>query len=275
MKSDMIFFNCVRYGPPHNKPRIVPGLCNRLRGMFSVYAFADFLNIPFGFSWHPSNPCPCQFHELFEVPPDLVYENERKWLNKKSNQIEIKLFRTFDTPWHFWNTIIKNDYALTWENFYDIYKKQLRKLKPIPKINKKIISFTEKNNINERIGLHIRKTDNGVGNKNKKYRTNEDWYFNMIDTELDNNDQSKFFLATDNPESRLKIMERYGDKVISFTTQDDFNIKKLRQTTMEDSIVDFYCLSLCKRLYGENGSSFSDVASELGNIEFIRSEWNV
>ena len=275
MKSDMIFFNCVRYGPPHNKPRIAPGLCNRLRGMFSVYAFADFLNIPFGFSWHPSNPCPCQFHELFEVPSDLVYENERKWLNKKSNQIEIKLFRTFDTPWHFWNTIIKNDYDLAWENFYDIYKKQLRKLKPIPKINKKIISFAEKNNINERIGLHIRKTDNGVSNKNKKYRTNEDWYFNMIDMELDNNDQSKFFLATDNPESRLKIMERYGDKVISYTTQDDFNIKKLRQTSMENSIVDFYCLSLCKRLYGENGSSFSDVASELGNIEFIRSEWNV
>ena len=271
MKSDMIFFNCVRYGPPHNKPRIAPGLCNRLRGMFSVYTFADFLDIPFGFSWHPSNPCPCQFHEVFEVPSDVVYENERNWLNKKSNQIEIKLFRTFDTPWHFWNTIIKNDYDLAWETFYDRYITHLRKLKPTHQLNKSINNFVKKVNMEGRIGIHIRKTDFGKvrGKKTLKYRAmdTDDLYFENLDNEIKKNPNIQFFLATDNAESRELYLNRYSDRIVTFLSEDDFKFSKLRQTSVLDAVGDLWVLSKCKKIYGAKSSSFCEIASELNNAE--------
>lgn len=275
MKEKVIVYLATRIPPPFDKknPKIVPGLCNRIRGLFSVYTLSQFLNKPFKFAWHRSKPCDSLFQTIFRVPQNFTHIEGVDFTRPKDGTL--KIFRTFDLPYNFYNDTIKNNYDLDWSTYYQSYLSNLRKLKPISNIHKKILNFATENNINERIGLHIRKTDNGVGNKNKRYRTNENWYFNMIDSEIDQNNKSKFFLATDNAESRLKIMERYGDRVISYTTHGDFNKQKLRQTTIENSVIDLYCLSMCKRLYGENGSSFSDVASELGNIEFIRSEWNV
>ena len=70
-KNEMIFFNCVRNGPPFVKPKLAPGLCNRLRGMFTIYTYSKIADIPFGFSWHPESTCNCNFQDIFQVPTEF------------------------------------------------------------------------------------------------------------------------------------------------------------------------------------------------------------
>ncbi len=116
------------------------------------------------------------------------------------------------------------------------------------------------------IGMHIRRTDNVVAIQ----RSPLSLFFNVVDTELAAHPDLRVYLATDSEDVKAQMRERYGDRIITASSAADRNsIEGIR-----DGIVDMYSLARTQKIYGSSGSSFSELASQLGNVplEMVRAD---
>jgi hypothetical protein len=71
---------------------------------------------------------------------------------------------------------------------------------------------------------------------------------------------NNIFLATDNKETQDKFIKLYGDRLICNPI---INNNNLRQTSIQDAVVDMYVCSYAKEFEGTIGSSFSDTINYL------------
>lgn len=116
------------------------------------------------------------------------------------------------------------------------------------------------------IGLHIRR---GTAYKlqynlyAQNYSQTET-FIEKADKILEENTDTKFFLATDDPSVEQLFISRYGKRII---TQEG---EEYDTSTIEGvgcSVVDMLCLSKCDRIIGSYGSVFSGFAAKYGNKE--------
>ncbi len=116
------------------------------------------------------------------------------------------------------------------------------------------------------IGMHIRRTDNVVAIQ----RSPLELFFKVVDTELAAHPDLRVYLATDSEDVKAQMRERYGARIITASSAADRNsIEGIR-----DGIVDMYSLARTQKIYGSSGSSFSELASQLGNVplEMVRAD---
>lgn len=258
--ADLIFFNCVR----DKNPRVAPGLGNRLRGMFSVYAFAESLQIPFGFAWKPSGSCDCNFQDIFKVPVGVEHFDKLEDVATT----DIHLHRHFDPHDKFYKAHIEGKCDLNWDDFHKSYIECIRRLQPVDGIIEDINKF----DVTDKVGVHVRKTDHGKTKRRTfeyRHMNTDEWYFKMLDDELEKDSTTSFFLAVDNLESREIFLDRYGDSMVTFTSEDEFKSEEVRHTSMSDAVSDLWLLSRCKKIYGARCSSFCEFASDVGGVELI------
>ena len=268
-KNEMIFFNCVRNGPPFVKPKLAPGLCNRLRGMFTIYTYSKIADIPFGFSWHPESTCNCNFQDIFQVPTEF---NHLDSLNDVEDR-KLKLYRYFETPDKFYYSDVADKYDISLNEFLALYKNNLKLLKPTKDIMNKISKYAEKYEIKNKVGVHIRKTDHAKsrGGREFVHRTlnSHDWFERKISEELQKNPNSSFFLATDNKESQEHLKKVFGERIVSFTSKTSFDNNQRRHTDMSDAVCDLWLLSMCRKILGSCWSSYNEFASDYGDCQLI------
>eukprot|EP00466_Bigelowiella_natans_P002185 jgi/Bigna1/64992/fgenesh1_kg.93_\ len=87
----------------------------------------------------------------------------------------------------------------------------------------------------------------------------------VMNQEIRNNSRTKFYLATDSPETQWKFMEKYGEKI---TVYKKMEAKRYyRATTLRHAVIDVYLLSLCKAFHGSKGSSYSHLVRICHNQE--------
>ena len=93
---------------------------------------------------------------------------------------------------------------------------------------------------------------------------------NKIDIEIDKQTKTQIYLATDSEEVKYSMKKRYGNRIISSDNVAD------RSTVngIIDGITDMYTLACTTKIYGSFQSSFSEIASQIGNIplEIIQSD---
>jgi hypothetical protein len=111
------------------------------------------------------------------------------------------------------------------------------------------------------VGVHIRRTDNIEAIK----RNSVEDFKSRINQELVYNPETKFYLATDSNEVKKDLIHTYGEKIIKH----EASLHRDSLQGMKDSVVDLWCLSSTKYIIGSFHSSFSELASELGEIELI------
>lgn len=106
------------------------------------------------------------------------------------------------------------------------------------------------------ISVHIRRTDHiHLAIKNNCYTTDE--YF--IDF-LDKSDKN-IYIATDNKKTYNKFKVKYQER-IKFEYHQT-NYKSLRQTSLQDAIIDIYMCVYSDDFKGSGWSSFSDLIKSL------------
>ena len=115
---------------------------------------------------------------------------------------------------------------------------------------------------NQTIGLHIRRSDHEMSKK----MSTTDLFLNVIEKELQVNSKSTFFLSTDDAVTKNEIIQKYGDKILY---NEIHSYDRNSPEAVKDAVVDLYCLASTTKLYGSHHSSFSQVASKIGNIEEI------
>jgi glycosyltransferase involved in cell wall biosynthesis len=134
-------------------------------------------------------------------------------------------------------------------------------------IDEKIKKITNK--FKNTIGIHIRKGDAITSPWKKYYQVSTtDSFKKIIDKEISNDPDVKFYLSTDCEKTHEEIKNQYEDRIIyqnkAFFKSEDERAEKPLQ---KEALIDLICLSKTKKIIGSHWSSFSDFASSINNIE--------
>ncbi len=255
------------------------GLANRMRALDSSYALAKEFGRPIHLIWEKSFELNCSFDHLFELPKNVTYDEYdigRKQLALKNRMTKalrkIGLFLPRGYDHYLFNDeiiVLENQgfnfeelkkfrriYINTVEHFYKS-EPLFSIFTPIEKLQKIINGHTQRFSENT-IGIHIRRTDNANSVKFSPLSG----FMELMDREIEKSGSTKFFLATDSPETAKEIKNRYGERILLHEKVLDRNLEK----GIQDALIDIYCLSKCKKILGSYYSSFSEVASQINNI---------
>jgi hypothetical protein len=245
------------------------GLGNRMRAWIATSAFAEYLNVPYIMKWRLDDAIgQTKFEELFEIPDNMQYETGRRY-QPDSTTLWIKKNYPNNS---FHDNFIEGNFDLTKEEFQSIVNKQKRHIKPLPHIYKQLENFKQDLDIENCIGLHIRRTD-----LKEQHKTPDWWFDREIQKEIDNNPNVRFFLATDNKWTEEKFMLKYSDYFNK--TERDFNEHpdgenypggaRERHSPIGQALIDMLLLGSTKRVYGCHGSSFGRLGAWMQSKKFI------
>ncbi len=111
------------------------------------------------------------------------------------------------------------------------------------------------------IGIHIRRGDNVVAAQRSPLAL----FFEVIDKETAAHPELHVYLATDSEEVKQQLRARYGERISTASSAADRgSIAGIR-----DGIADMLTLSRTKKIYGSSGSSFSELAAQMGDVELV------
>lgn len=207
---------------------IIPtgGLCNYIRVVFSYNEYAKSINEKLTVIWNVGKACNGFFLDYFEPVPNITF------LKSKPDNVEI----------NYTGGAVYKDNDIKGANYSELIL--------LPHIREKINENIKVLGDNY-IAVHIRRTDHTKCFKNRKTLTEDEEFIDFIDNTKDSN----LYIATDNANTFNKFKSKYSDRVkIESNTYDE---KKLRQTSLEDAIIDLFMCIFAKDFKGSYWSSFS------------------
>lgn len=110
------------------------------------------------------------------------------------------------------------------------------------------------------IGVHIRRTDHEPA----KNTSSTEQFISLMKKLKEQDISISFFLATDDWNEQSRIIEIFGDCII---TQNDKTLNRSSKEGMYSSLIDCLCLSKTQFILGSYSSVFSNFSARLGNIE--------
>ena len=229
------------------------GFANQLRlalaGCFLVCS--GYINT-FNIEWSINNHNNVNFLDFFEPLPFISF-------NKVSQTVPIEdIYET-----------------ISFKRMIDIYTKNkhtceealqisLKYLIPKTDTNKLLQTFTNTHNINNALGVHVRRTCKTALLNNESHRTGN--FLTNEEILRICKVYKTIFLATDNKETQQWFSERLGSQLLVFQSivnGNEFYIGEyntqnvLRYTTSTHTVLDFLLLKNCKTFLGSSESSFS------------------
>ena len=108
------------------------------------------------------------------------------------------------------------------------------------------------------IGVHIRRTDNKVSIQASPLEK----FTQIMDKEIKVDTNTKFYVASDDDEVKETLKAKYPTRIIALMDDTDRNSLE----GMKFAVLDLFCLSKTKKIIGSVGSSYSQIAAEIGNI---------
>lgn len=130
--------------------------------------------------------------------------------------------------------------------------------RPSKYLSKKIDAVTSQ--FRNTVGLHIRRGDHVIA---RKASTLEKFKSRIVE-ELEADRERNFFLATDDTDTEKELKKCYSGKIITYPKA---SLDRNSPIGIQEGLVDLYCLSKTKKIIGSLFSSFSNVASDLSQIE--------
>lgn len=212
------------------------GLCNYLRVVFSYLLYCKKHNKKLVVIWTVTDECPGFFLDYFEPLEGVTFLKTNPGL-------------TVDFSGDRWHPEY-NPYEMF------IYSD----LKLLPAIKEKVDSISSR--LDKFIAVHIRRTDHTWLAKAENNYTDDNKFIDFVNQYPDYN----LYLATDNRDTQDQFYSLYGNriKVIKFIQPSI----SLRQTNIEEAILDMFICIQASHFKGSGWSSFS------GTIEQSRKSVN-
>lgn len=261
------------------KLTLVPtaGLCNRMNAILCAIALKKTLEWDICVYWGNTKDCRADFQDLF-TPIDgiSIHKLTKPWLipgTKKNFFVPFLLRRLYydlclngnKSTFKDITPLLKkkkNIYIHSYNRFsiQDITSSISKIFIPAKDIQE-IINKTTASYSKNTIGIHIRRTDNQAAINDsplEKFQT-------IIEKELHENPNVRFYLASDEQEVKNSFYRKYGDAIITR------NIPLNRDSIegMKEAVVDLYCLAKCSKIIGSSNSTYSMMASWIYNIPLI------
>ncbi len=255
------------------------GLANRIRAVDSALSMAARFETEARIIWPLLPECNCGFGELFALPgfasleqkgsdllsgllPDNAYFLFKRISGKLryDKQIFQKQLRKLKEGKFDFNTLKKyrSVYINSYERFYykDRYKHLFFNEDILARVREISVGFPA-----GIVGVHIRRTDH----KKAIEHNPTEWFMEAISEEIAKDNSVKFFLATDSPQEQSRVVEKFGQRVITF----EKTLERDEPAGIKDALVELLCLSRTRKILGSYYSSFSAVAAEIGQIEWF------
>lgn len=252
------------------------GLCNRMRVIASGVFIARRLGAAPVVYWNKTPNCSCDFSDLFALPAAGLYEvragggmhsiasKYNLWWPLLLRRLRYgQVIRCFDV-----NSMgdifprIKDVDSLVLESHspmaenYPINRLFSPREDILGAIDEAVNDFDD--NV---IGVHVRRTDNILSRSRSPLTS----FIDIMDADIRNNPKARFFLATDDVETRRALVGRYGRRILYH----DNILSRDSVAGMRDALIDLYCLSRTRKIVGSYWSSFSGMAAEIGGIELV------
>lgn len=272
----MIIMNRITFVP-------VGGLANRMRAIASVITLAQQTDSKLKVIWFPTWDLYAPFDFLFEpINKDCItLRNASTWdkftidrprrknlclpylfqyLTFGDCKYECSFYSLIQQKFDFkgWVMSKREVYMASYYAFYPYELSLIGEIfSPIQSIKERIDDRCTQF-VNNTIGVHIRRTDNIASIQQSPLEL----FFEKVDEELDKDNHTVIYLATDSEEVKLQMRKRYGNRIISSSTPADRN----SVAGIQDGLIDMYTLARTRKIYGSFQSSFSEMASQIGGI---------
>ncbi|MGN1255698.1 MAG: glycosyl transferase [Bacteroidaceae bacterium] len=259
------------------------GLANRMRAMAASYTLARKVGVEMKAVWFRDWALNAPFHALFEpIQQEGLSIRDASFVDcltldrpRRKNLFVPRLYQRLmfrDALYEARITPLRMQhfdfeawfrqggiYLASYTDFYPYDYDLLRKLfVPLPDVKRQIDAFAEGFS-SHTIGVHIRRTDN----KASILQSPTELFVDAIDKEVEQNDDTVIFLATDSEAIKDEMRSRYGKRLLTAGAEADRN----SIAGIKGGIVDMYSLARTNRIYGSFQSSFSELASQIGGVE--------
>ncbi len=253
------------------------GMCNRMRVIVAAISLAQKMRKELMIIWTQDATLNAKFSDLFEpIPYKMVEFPLDSWRYKALYHWykDIKHSMILDDQWisanargkeyEEWRDKIEGGNLFLQANLDILFDGDYSVLNP------KMSVIEALNNVkcdHNTVGLHIRRTDNA----NAVRYSPTSLFFDKVEEELKANPQTKFYLATDDPNEEKSFIEKFGESILIYQKH---SLDRNNPIAIKDALVDLYNLSHCKKIYGSYWSSFSDTAALWSGIEKIELKVN-
>lgn len=107
------------------------------------------------------------------------------------------------------------------------------------------------------IGIHIRRTDNQASIALSPIQL----FIDRAEEILKEHPDQRFYLATDDEPTKLAFKQRFGKHIITASNK----AERGNTAGIQDAVVEMFTLARMEEIYGTADSSFSVIASRIGN----------
>lgn len=259
----------------------VGGLCNRMRVIDSAFSLFKDKDILVDIIWFKDWGMGCDFR--------LLFDPITKFQNIKIRDAGSSDYLLFDRPRK------KNFYLpLPFQMlYYDkrIYEKEVIRLlkegysffesdrseriycasyhrlhsgsnkyelfRPVKELKAKINELSSSFNA-DTIGIHVRRTDNEQSVNFSPIELFEQ----RIKSEINQNDQTNFYLASDSEEVKEHLRDLFGSKLLTYPVK----LTRGSEEGIKDALIELYILSRTNKIIGSSASSYSTCAAEISGI---------
>jgi hypothetical protein len=267
-----------------NKSRLllVPsgGLGNRLRAIASAVQLAEATGTTLQMLWFKDWGMGARWGEIFKpmehqslreatLMDCLVYDRPRKrnlfvprlfqsvLFEQRIDEREVTPLKHRNFDFQAWARG-KKSYMSCYQDFGEVSNRLYSTLfHPIDELEQRIAANLAQLGESP-IGIHVRRTDNVAATQ----RSPLSLFFEAMDAIVKANPAQRFYLATDDESTKMAMTERYGEALLMSSS-------KAERGTVEgikDAVVEMFTLARCREIYGTADSSFSVIASRIGDI---------
>jgi hypothetical protein len=254
------------------------GLANRMYAINSAFALSKIFNVSLNIIWVKDLKLNAKFSNLFLVPKYHLFRLSEPTLSIYSLPFTLR----FPTYMYFVKSLLKLKHSNSLilndpdNNIINLTKLNLDKDIFIAAYNnflqcefdRSLFQPTEKimdevNNIScsfnkSTYGIHIRRTDNPLSID----LSPTNLFIQEIESIISADNDAKFYLASDSKNEKEFLFNKYKDRIITSL----FDTSRQSSSGMKNAVVDMFVLSRTKSIIGSYFSSFSEVASLIGEI---------
>lgn len=261
------------------------GLCNRLRALHSAHILAVELGRRHFIHWPVDDALGADFEDLFEPCEHFTINSPIakavRWV-RGSHKMAASAIRPSLLKMPFGTSLDDvNDlyfyteyggirkpigrelkrcgiiYIRTVHSF--LYGKPINYLRPISTTENRINQIAGQFDISNAVGVHIRRGDHTRSIEESPLEL----FFEHMKRIRSQQNGISFYLATDCEETRDCLVKEFGSCV---TFNDSAEFLKNTVEGARAAVVDLWCLSKCRGIIGSSGSSFSQMAGQIGGV---------
>ena len=253
------------------------GLCNRLRAIASGWILANKLNRTFRLRWDPNKDIGgTHFQKLFKNEDLEISDKEYKRLSIRAgvhtsqrlkteialmgeiclDESQVIILKKTGGNYRHPNMTLK-EYNTLKSQFYNM-------LEPVEAVQKRIEIFSEKHNLDECIGVQIRRKD-------RKHITPPTETFGRYLSRL----EDRFFFLCSDDRNEIQNLKKYTNSKVLIIAYPKMEYSTNTVMCIQEALVEWKLLSMCKSIVYSQSSSFgyeSCIPNKLVNSKELRTK---